>query len=158
VLEHGDEAARAGHAQQLLDEAGPRGGVDMVQDADRERDLEGAVLVRQAAAVVRAVAPGGVAARGLLDQPRRDVDSLQPSGERAEMAMDEAEAAADVERPDVLERAQLPACELEQDACLRLEEEVVLASGKRDRRVDLLLVRPAIAVEAVGYGDRSSRP
>lgn len=72
------------------------------------------------------------------------------------MAVDEAEAAADVQRTDVLEAAQPLARQTEQRPRLRLEEDVVLVPRERDRRLDLLLVRPAIAVERAGYGERSS--
>ena len=72
------------------------------------------------------------------------------------MPMHEAQAAADVQRPNVFEVTESPAGQLEQDARFRLEEEVVLAPGERDRVLDLLFVRRAIPVERVGYRACSS--
>ena len=128
----------------------------MVQHADREGQVERAVLVGRATAAERAVAHGRVPPRGLLDQRGRDVDAFELSGERPEVAVDEAEAAADVERSHTVEVAEPPFGELEQDASLRLEEEVVLASRESDRLLDLLLVRLAVRVERGCYGFRSS--
>lgn len=155
MLEKRDEAAGSRHANQLADETRPVAGRDVVEHADRECEVERLVGVRRHTPVERAIPDLRVPVCGGLDRLGNDVDAVE-ARKSLQVRMDQADAAADVERTNLVERAEVLPGEVEQGLRLRADEELVLTAGEGDRVGDVALVRLDMLVELRGYDASSS--
>ena len=121
--------------------------LDVVEDADGERDVEGGIVVRQRRSVGHAVLDVRVRLARVCHHRLRDVHTRERAHVRTELPVGEPEPAADVER---VERTltQVATSEVEQPPHLRLDIALVRLPRERDRLGDRSLVPGRVAVEA----------
>jgi len=146
VLEDSDKPTGTGDTRHLREQRTPTGELDVMENADCEREIEGIVQVRESLAVVGLERRLGHAGTSADKHFLRDVDAVKVIDPADEMSRDEACAAADIERsPPGTERA---GGERDQPMRLCFDVTFVRLSRERDRLLDLSLVGGRVTVEA----------
>jgi hypothetical protein len=150
VLEDRRDAAGPQHARHLGRERAPARRRHVVHDADREDDVDRAVLDRQRRAVVMAELGLGDLDGRAVEHALDDVDADDLAEAPDEVPVGRADPAADVDRGQARRVADAAAREVDQRPGLELREVVGVLAAERDDLLDLVAVAVLPDVEVGG--------
>ena len=123
----------------------------MVQHANRGHQVKPAGIVGNRSAVEDAVFGGRVGALRLSDAGSRNVDAAEPVRQAAQVRMQAADAAPDIEHLRTVRPADMFVDQSAQQVGLRLQEKTMRQAGELDRRLHGRAVTGVVLVEQLGH-------